>query len=637
MSTAKLLENNSQEEEKLNTNYVGINAAPRKKTKDGIRLEWDDIKLEIKSRNKNEPNIPILRGISGCARPGELYAIIGASGGGKTTLLSILTGRIRTIASLASNSICSGIVTMNNITVNTSLPQEFNYLSKNVAFVMQNDLLFPTEKCGEAIKVSALLRLHSKSRSIKLTKQQKLNFANQVLEDLDLKKCENTYIGSEELRGLSGGERTRTSIGIELVTNPNIVIADEPTSGLDSASAYSTMLLLKKLANKGKTVMACIHQPSSEIFDVIDRILILAKGKVVYEGAVKPDLYEYLKGINYECPHFTNIADYVIQQINKNSEYFIDAWVEHKKKMDEEAGNLPKLTRPTSTASEMGEIEPKAMIPLYEQLGILIKRQCKIFIRDKSATYIRLLQILFVAILMGLIWWRLKSADDDTNWETNLQNRFGALFLAMSYTVMNAISASNQVFPGQRLIFEKERSGNWYYSTPWIFAKFCIDIPWTCLIIIPLTVLTKYMINLHLSLFWYYFIMILIALSSDSLGFFIGCLAPSTKIASQMLPLVITPLMLFSGFFIDINTVPQWLRWIKWIDVYYYGVEVLCIEEFNNVGPKIAPDNEHAGNVFLDRYNMDPSNKWRDIYMLLILFGAFRLFSIVWLLWKNGR
>ena len=267
------------------TNIVPLSSSD-KNIRDGIRLEFENIKLEIKNKKKGEENIKILRGISGCAHPSELYAIIGASGGGKTTLLSILTGRIRSIASLASNSISSGIITMNNITVDASIPDEFHYLSKNIAFVMQHDLLYPNEKCKEAIQVSALLRLtpSNKNKYINLTKEDKLKFAEQVLNDLDLKKCENTYIGSEEIRGLSGGERTRTSIGIELVTNPNIIILDEPTSGLDAASAYQTMTMLKSLANKGKTVIACIHQPSSEIFAEIDRLLILAKGLVVYEG-----------------------------------------------------------------------------------------------------------------------------------------------------------------------------------------------------------------------------------------------------------------------------------------------------------------------------------------------------------------
>ena len=201
-----------------------INFTGKKAKKSGVYLKWDNIRLQIKK--KKGEYIEILKGMSGYAKPGQLYAIIGASGGGKTTLLSILTGRIRGIKSLSSNSECQGKVLLNNIQVDVSDDKELNYLSKNIAFVMQHDLLFATEKCGEAIAVSANLRLTDKKYA---NNEDKARFIDKILTDLDLQKCKDTYIGSEEIRGLSGGERTRTSIGTELITNPSIIVLDEPT------------------------------------------------------------------------------------------------------------------------------------------------------------------------------------------------------------------------------------------------------------------------------------------------------------------------------------------------------------------------------------------------------------------------
>lgn len=304
---------------------------------------------------------------------------------------------------------------------------------------MQTDLMYATEKCREAIEISALLRLPSDMPS-----DAKLHQAHKIMDDLDLLHCSETYIGSIAVHGLSGGEKKRVSIGTELVTNPNILILDEPTSGLDSANAYSIMLLLQKLAKQGKTVIACIHQPSTEIFNVIDRILILAKGRVVYEGYIKDDLYKYLASINFECPPYTNIADFIIQQINIHTEYFVTKWEEYETKS---VSNMPlvevsinHIERVKSSGSvlELVDIQPRKTVSLTTQIPVLFRRQFYIFIRDKSSTFIRVGQIIFVSVLMSIIWWQLKPIADENEGDSNaiqvnIHNRFGALFMANTF------------------------------------------------------------------------------------------------------------------------------------------------------------------------------------------------------------
>eukprot|EP00486_Rosalina_sp_Unknown_P002200 CAMPEP_0201575904 /NCGR_PEP_ID=MMETSP0190_2-20130828/21352_1 /ASSEMBLY_ACC=CAM_ASM_000263 /TAXON_ID=37353 /ORGANISM="Rosalina sp." /LENGTH=268 /DNA_ID=CAMNT_0048006097 /DNA_START=14 /DNA_END=816 /DNA_ORIENTATION=+ len=227
------------------------------KTNENLWLGFSDMKLSITDSKTKEAKF-ILDGISGQCYGGEVYGIIGASGGGKTTLLGVLSGRIQFLESLATKCKITGEVQLNQNLMDCRRDGNLEYLRRSIAFVLQEDILLPTELAREAIEISALLRLpHSK-----FSKAQKIAKAREILEALDLTQCSETKIGGAAVRGLSGGERKRVSIGIELVTDPNILMLDEPTSGLDSAIAYQTMLLLRRLANSGKMVIASLHQPS---------------------------------------------------------------------------------------------------------------------------------------------------------------------------------------------------------------------------------------------------------------------------------------------------------------------------------------------------------------------------------------
>lgn len=106
---------------------------------------------------------------------------------------------------------------------------------------------------------------------------------NELIKELRLENCQNTFVGGEIIKGISGGERKRTSIGVELITNPPLLMLDEPTSGLDSFTAFVIIALLKKYSMKGKTVIFTIHQPDSDIFNLFDRLMLLVEGKFIYQ------------------------------------------------------------------------------------------------------------------------------------------------------------------------------------------------------------------------------------------------------------------------------------------------------------------------------------------------------------------
>ncbi|KAG4430218.1 hypothetical protein IFR05_014304 [Cadophora sp. M221] len=238
----------------------------------------------------------ILSGVQGVAHPGEIMAIMGASGAGKTTFLDILARKNKRGA-------VSGDFYVNGEKVNDT-----DY--KNVVgFVDQEDTMLPTLTVHETIMTSALLRLPRDMG--KSAKEQRVY---EVEKQLGIFAIKDSLIGSEDGkgRGISGGEKRRVGIACELVTSPSILFLDEPTSGLDAFNAFNVIECLVTLAKTYKrTVIFTIHQPRSNIVALFDRLLLLAKGKTVYSGAFS-QCQDFFDHIGYSCPPGFNIADYLV-------------------------------------------------------------------------------------------------------------------------------------------------------------------------------------------------------------------------------------------------------------------------------------------------------------------------------------
>lgn len=238
----------------------------------------------------------ILQDIQGVAQPGQLMAIMGASGAGKTTFLDILARKNK-----------RGVVA-GNFYVNGEKVVDSEYRSV-VGFVDQDDTMLPTLTVHETIMTSALLRL-PRDMGI-LAKEQRVY---EVEKQLGILHIKDQLIGSEEGngRGISGGEKRRVGIACELVTSPSILFLDEPTSGLDSFNASNVVECLVTLAKDyNRTIIFTIHQPRSNIVALFDQLVLLAKGRTVYSGTFS-NCQTYFDKIGYSCPSGFNIADYLV-------------------------------------------------------------------------------------------------------------------------------------------------------------------------------------------------------------------------------------------------------------------------------------------------------------------------------------
>ena len=272
--------------------------------KEGVHVAWNKVCYDVKEDKKDKR---ILHEVTGSVAPGEMLAIMGPSGCGKSSLLNIL-GRRRTEEDGAS-----GDVLING----GAVPDSFSRLS---GFVTQDFQFFEFLTVKETLSISARLTLPKD-----VPKKEKLQRVDELLKELDLTGAADTMIGSPtnpDQGGISGGERRRLCIAMELMNNPPLLFLDEPTSGLDAASALMVVELLKRQATAGKTVVCVIHQPRASILPLFNHVLLMASGKTVYYGpscdfsGETDPLRSFFAEAGRPCPAFENPADHILDIIN---------------------------------------------------------------------------------------------------------------------------------------------------------------------------------------------------------------------------------------------------------------------------------------------------------------------------------
>jgi ABC-type multidrug transport system ATPase subunit len=275
---------------------VGETARPSKLKLNGVTLTLKGVSYFVERSTSIWPwgkseKMQILHDINCEIRPGRLTAILGASGAGKTTTLDIIAGYEK-LGKVKGDILLNG----------QPLPSSYRYM---VGYVLQEDRMIGTLTVEEHLLYTALLRL---PESVSYTEKRQI--VTDLIEEFGLDKVRSSLIGDEASRGISSGEMRRVSIATELITKPRVLICDEPTSGLDAYNALSVMEALKRVAERGCTVIASIHQPRSSIFNICDDALVLWNGKTVFSGRTK-NCIKFLSKHGFECPDDFNVADFI--------------------------------------------------------------------------------------------------------------------------------------------------------------------------------------------------------------------------------------------------------------------------------------------------------------------------------------
>jgi ABC-type multidrug transport system ATPase subunit len=216
-----------------------------------LSAAWRDISYSIRvGSGKNIKEKQILKNIHGSAEPGRLIAIMGPTGSGKTSLLNVLAAR----------TLASGTASLSGEILIDGKKRDEETFRRHSAYVQQDDVVYAHQTVSETLQMAADLRLRDASR------EQSSRLVQSLIQQLGLVRAKDTEIGNSRVRGVSGGERKRTNIGIELTADPGVLFLDEPTSGLDSFQAEAVVRVLSKLCQEGRTIFMSIHQPSSQVY-----------------------------------------------------------------------------------------------------------------------------------------------------------------------------------------------------------------------------------------------------------------------------------------------------------------------------------------------------------------------------------
>ncbi|KAK1405192.1 ABC transporter domain-containing protein [Heracleum sosnowskyi] len=536
-----------------------------------VTLKFEDVVYKIKihkvggifkKRRKSEEKI-ILNGITGSVFPGEMLAMLGPSGSGKTTLLTALGGRL--------GGKLSGSITFNGKPFSNSM-------KRNTGFVTQDDVMYPHLTVTETLVYTALLRLPSS-----ITKEEKVRHAQDVITQLGLTKCKHSIIGDALLRGVSGGERKRVSIGQEMLINPSVLFLDEPTSGLDSTTAQRIVSTLWDLANGGRTVVMTIHQPSSRLFYMFHKVLLLSEGNTMYYGKGE-EAMDYFSSIGYAPSVTMNPSDFLLDLANgivsgdsgedqsTTKQGLISAFRSNK------AENV-KAEMQQSSDSHMQIVPDDKMSARWstnwwQQFTVLFSRGLKERKHD-SFSALKIGQVLVVSFLTGLLWWKSDIA--------HIQDETGLLFFYAGFWGFYPLFQAIFTFPQERMMLEKERASGMYRLSSYFMSRVVGDLPMELVLPTVFVIITYWMAGLKRTsknFFLTLFSLLYNVLVSQGLGLAIGALVMDQKSATILGSVIMLSFLLAGGYYVQ--HVPAFISWIKYISTSNYAYKLLLISQYDS-------------------------------------------------------
>lgn len=455
-----------------------------RRTDQGIVLAWED--LWVSAAGSKGGRVPILCGLNGYAHPGEVLAIMGPSGCGKSTLLDALAGRLGSNVSQKGDILING--RRQKLAFGTS------------AYVTQDDVLMTTLTVREAVHYSAQLQLPSA-----MSAAAKRERAEETLREMGLEGAADTRIGGWAHKGISGGQRRRVSICMEILTRPALLFLDEPTSGLDSAASYHVVSRIARLArHEGMTVVAAVHQPSTEVFGLFHGLCLLAYGRTVFFGAAA-ETTQFFALSGFPCPSLMNPSDHFLRTINKDFDKDIEEGLDGKTMTTAQAidalvnsykssVHLEKVTRQIADTRDTGGavVKKEGQPSFLTQSVVLTKRSFVNMYRDLGYYWLRFAIYVALCLCVGTIYY------DVGHSYGSIQARGSMLMFVAAFLTFMAIGGFPS-FVEDMKIFGRERLNGHYGVSSFVIANTVSATPYLALISVVPGAMAYYLTGLQSS------------------------------------------------------------------------------------------------------------------------------------------
>ncbi|KAL7087562.1 hypothetical protein ACP275_13G074900 [Erythranthe tilingii] len=575
-------------------------------------IPCDEFSWLFCSTPKTSPEKTIIKNVNLEAKPGEITAIAGPSGAGKTTLLEILAGKIPPRK-------FSGQVLANGNPIN---PRNIPRLS---GYITQDHALFPLLTVQETLTYSALLRLPAGSRRATYQKVKKL------MKELGLDHIASSRIGGGggATGGISGGERRRLSIGVELVHDPTILLIDEPTSGLDSASALRIISLLKLMASdRHKTVILTVHQPGFRILELFDKLVLLSNGSVLHHGSLN-SLRERLEYAGHRIPSCINVLEFAIETTNRGGGdlRISETITEERKQNEDKGGNFSPIDHNNNNNNTYTKN------PQFREITILCERFGKNIFRTKELFAARVLQSIFVGIILGTVYMKIS----DHQSKTAQQTRLGFFAFSLSF-LLSSTTEGLPIFLQERTIFMRETFAGAYRVSSYVTANAIVFFPFLLLVALLYSTPSYWLVGLRPDLggFLYFTLVVwAVVLMSNSFTAFCGAVVPNYIMGTSVTAGLMGGFFLFSGYFIAKESIPDYWMFMHYLSLFKYPFESLVINEYGGgkclervVGGGCAV----GGDEFLKRQGLEKTKKWSNLGVMLGFVLGYRVlcFCVLW-------
>ncbi|KAM0786926.1 hypothetical protein ACM66B_002348 [Microbotryomycetes sp. NB124-2] len=589
----------------------------------GLTVEYRTIKGEKQTKQ-------ILTDVNAVFPHGQVSSIMGPSGAGKSSLLQVFAGRLP--GGQISRFTQQGSILLNDLPLDK--------VASLVAFIEQEDAHhLPALTVRETLRYAARLRLRGRSKS------QCDARAEAVLRMLGLKPCANNMVGGELVKGISGGEKRRLSLAVQLISDPAVLLADEPLSGLDAFTARNVMQTLRDLASAGRTIIVSVHQPRSDIWDMFDNILLLARGgRTAYSGP-RSGILDTFEQAGIKCPEHYNPADFVLDAISVDHRSdkaraetdmrvstILDQW-QHT-----EQARLVNSPGDKSPHSSNVKSDKLTSAPFVRAFPVVLSRSFKNLRRQQDALLARLFNPPFLALLFWIFFARLNLGP------ASAQTRVGVMIELTALPFVGMLSCL-AIFPAEKALFLHEYPSRARQSVETFLLSYTIQETAVSLVAtLLLSIIFIYGMNLQHSarIFVQFWISTWSLVSvGESVGIIFSSFCSSGGLAVSITSAILTLLSQLNG--IISVTLPFWLEVIGWISPMkpqaricmineFVGLEFDCSAQDVESGGCIATTGEQVLRTF--GLPLDGTSKLMGILLALVV--LWRLFAVAALHVKNG-
>uniref|UniRef100_A0A1J3K186 ABC transporter G family member 36 n=1 Tax=Noccaea caerulescens TaxID=107243 RepID=A0A1J3K186_NOCCA len=545
-----------------------------------LAMSFDDVKYfvdmpaEMKEQGVTENRLQLLKGVTGAFRPGVLTALMGVSGAGKTTLMDVLAGR-KTGGYIEGDVRISGF------------PKVQETFARISGYCEQTDIHSPQVTVRESLIFSAFLRLPKE-----VGKEEKMMFVDQVMELVELDSLKDSIVGLPGVTGLSTEQRKRLTIAVELVANPSIIFMDEPTSGLDARAAAIVMRAVRNTVDTGRTVVCTIHQPSIDIFEAFDELMLMKRGgQVIYAGPLGRnshkvvEYFESFPGVP-KIPEKYNPATWMLEASSLAAElklgvdfaelYQSSALHQRNKALVKELSVPPAGADDLYFATQYSQ-------NTWGQFKSCLWKQWWTYWRSPDYNLVRFIFTFITSLLIGTIFWQIGGKRENSG---DLTMVIGALYGAVIFVGINNCSTVQPMVAVERTVFYRERAAGMYSAMPYAISQVTCELPYVLVQTTYYSLIVYAMVGFEWTaakFFWFLFVSYFSFLYWTYYGMMTVSLTPNQQVASIFASAFYGIFNLFSGFFIPRPKIPKWWIWYYWICPVAWTVYGLIVSQYGDV------------------------------------------------------